>query len=95
LDLITIHYTSIDHVKPTTELISSGPFRFSRNPVYVSMSLLVIGIGITIDSIWVVRMVLPAITLIHYLIILKEEIYLERKLGDEYRSYKSKVRRWI
>lgn len=87
--------TSINHAKATTELISSGPFRFSRNPVYVSMSLLVIGIGITIDSIWVVGMVLPAITLTYYLIILKEEIYLERKFGDEYRSYKSKVRRWI
>lgn len=87
--------TSIDHRKPTTEIISTDPFRFSRNPVYVSMAMFLIGTAIAVDSIWVLVMVIPAILLTHHFVILREETYLERKFGDEYQRYKEQVRRWI
>ncbi len=87
--------TSIDHRKPTTEVIVSGPFRYSRNPVYVSLTMLVIGIAIVADSIWVIVTAVPSVLIIHYFVILKEETYLLDKFGDEYQQYMRTVRRWI
>ena len=87
--------SSIDHRKPTTEIISTGPFAYSRNPVYVSMTMLMGGIAIAVDSPWVLAMVIPAVLIIHKFVILREEAYLERKFGDDYRRYKAAVRRWI
>lgn len=87
--------TSIDHRKPTTEIISTGPFRFSRNPVYLSMSMLLVGIAVSLDSIWVLAMSIPAVLATHYLVILREEAYLKRKFGAEYQQYMDQVRRWI
>ncbi len=87
--------TNIDARKPVTQIVVSGPFRWSRNPVYLSMSMLVIGIGVAADSIWVVLFLVPATMITHYGIIRREEAYLERKFGDEYVSYKNKVRRWL
>lgn len=87
--------TAIDPRKPTTAIISTGPFGYSRNPVYVSMTMLVLGIAIAVDSLWIFVMVIPAVVVIQYFVILKEEAYLERKFGDEYERYKSAVRRWV
>ncbi len=87
--------TPIDYRKPTTEIISTGPFAYSRNPVYVSMTMLMGGIAIAVDSPWVLAMAVPAVLIIHNFVILREEAYLERKFGDDYRRYKAAVRRWI
>ncbi len=87
--------TSIDCRKPTTEIIATGPFAYSRNPVYVGMTMLMGGIAIAVDSPWVLAMAIPAVLIIHNFVILREEAYLERKFGDDYRRYKAAVRRWI
>ena len=87
--------TSIDHRKPTSEIISTGPFRHSRNPVYVSMTLFVIGVAIAVDSFWGLLMAIPAVLITHQFVVLREEAYLAHKFGDEYRRYKQNVRRWI
>ena len=87
--------TSIDHSKPTTEIISTGPFAYSRNPVYASMTMLVIGIAIAVDSLWIFVMAIPAVLVIHQFVILREEAYLERRFGDDYQRYKGAVRRWV
>ncbi len=87
--------TSIDPYKPTTEIISTGPFGYSRNPVYVSMTMLIFGIAIAVDGLFILVMAIPAVLIIHYFVVLREETYLERKFGKDYQLYKAAVRRWV
>ena len=87
--------TNFDPRKATTALISGGPYRFSRNPSYVSLSLLYVGVGIAADSIWILGLLAPTLTVMHYGVILREERYLENKFGEEYLRYKRAVPRWI
>ena len=87
--------TSIYPRQPTVALITSGPFRFSRNPSYLSLSLLYLGIGIALDSVWVLGMIVPVLVAMHVTVILREERYLEGKFGEDYRRYKVSVRRWL
>jgi protein-S-isoprenylcysteine O-methyltransferase Ste14 len=87
--------TNLDVRKPTHKIVTSGPFRWTRNPAYLSLSLLIFGIAIAADSIWVVLWLVVAMIVTHYKIILREEAYLEQKFGAEYLDYKATVRRWI
>ncbi len=87
--------TFFDFRKPTSAIVTNGPFRFSRNPGYVSLTLLSLGIGFLVNSFWVLIMVVPAVIVIHFGVIRREERYLEAKFGDEYREYKTTVRRWV
>ena len=87
--------TKLDPRRPTSAVVTTGPFRFSRNPSYLSLSLLYVGIGIAVDSVWVLGMLVPALTVMHYGVIFREERYLEGKFGEEYRRYKASVRRWL
>lgn len=87
--------TSINHHRPTTTVITTGPFGLTRNPVYGAMTMLFIGIGTLIDGLWILAMVIPAVVIVHFFVILKEEAFLEREFGDTYRHYKKTVRRWI
>ena len=87
--------TSLDHRRPTTALIRSGPFRYSRNPIYVSMTMLGLGAGALLNNFWIVLAMVPAVFVIRYFVIAKEEALLEKKFGDEYLRYKASVRRWI
>lgn len=87
--------TTIPTNQPTSALVSRGPYRHSRNPIYVSMSLLLAGIAIAADNIWMLGLLAPVLLIINYGVILREEAYLERAFGDEYRVYKSRVRRWL
>ena len=87
--------TNFDPRKATTALITGGPYRFSRNPSYVSLSLLYVGVGIAADSIWILGLFIPTLAVMHYGVILREERYLENKFGEEYLHYKRRVRRWI
>ncbi len=88
-------HTNFSPLKPTTSLITGGPFRFSRNPAYLSLSLLYVGIGIAADNLWVLGLLVPTLALMHYGVIFREERYLERKFGEEYLRYKASVRRWL
>jgi protein-S-isoprenylcysteine O-methyltransferase Ste14 len=88
-------HTSFDARKPTTRIVSEGAFRYSRNPVYLSLTLLYIGMSLIIDSLWVLVMVVPALVLTQWGVIYREERYLEHKFGEEYRNYARSVRRWI
>ena len=87
--------TNLDVRKPTTAVVATGPFRFSRNPIYLAMTMLYIGVGIAADSLWILGLVLPILTVMHFGVIRREERYLERKFGEEYLAYKRRVRRWI
>jgi protein-S-isoprenylcysteine O-methyltransferase Ste14 len=80
---------------PSTHIVTHGPYRFSRNPMYIGLALSTLGIAILVDSAWMLLAVPIGLVLIDRLVIKREERYLERKFGEEYLSYKRRVRRWI
>jgi protein-S-isoprenylcysteine O-methyltransferase Ste14 len=80
---------------PTTAIVESGPYRFTRNPIYLGMFLGLIGLAIAFDNLWLLMMLVPFALVIHYGVVAREEAYLERKFGDAYRGYRSRVRRWL
>jgi protein-S-isoprenylcysteine O-methyltransferase Ste14 len=84
-----------DPRKPTLAVSRDGPYRFTRNPMYVGGSLVQLGIGIAVGNAWIVALLVPVVLMIHYGAILPEERYLERKFGDEYTDFKASVRRWL
>ena len=86
--------TTPNPTRPTTALLIGGPFRFTRNPMYLAWELIVIGVGLAANAPWVMVMAVPAALLTRRLVIDKEERYLESKFGTEYLNYKSRVRRW-
>ena len=87
--------TTFGFRKPASAIVTNGAYRFSRNPSYVALTLLYIGIAFLVNSVWVLLMVVPAVTLMNFGVIKREERYLEAKFGDEYREYKTTVRRWV
>ncbi len=87
--------TTFDVYKPTTTIVSDGPFRYSRNPMYLSLTLLYMGLAVLINSLWILILILPVVVVIQIGVIKREEQYLERKFGEAYLRYKAQVRRWI
>lgn len=81
--------------KPSPRLIESGPYRFTRNPMYLQMLIVCIGFAILLRNPWILLLTPVAAWVLQRLAILPEEEYLERKFGEEYRSYRRRVRRWI
>jgi protein-S-isoprenylcysteine O-methyltransferase Ste14 len=80
---------------PTTAIVRDGPYRYSRNPIYVAFSLLQLGIAICVNSLWVVATGVVAAAIMAVAVIPSEERYLERRFGNEYRDYQRSVRRWL
>ncbi len=89
------HKTSFKPHEPSTALITEGPYRYSRNPMYLALSLLYAGLSIAADNPWTLALLAPLLIVMHYGVIIREERYLERKFGDDYRRYKSSTRRWL
>jgi protein-S-isoprenylcysteine O-methyltransferase Ste14 len=87
--------TPIPARKPTTVIVRTGPYRFSRNPIYLAFSLFQLGIAIGINSLWLLVTLVGAVGLIHFVVIPREEQYLERRFGAQYSDYKNSVRRWL
>jgi protein-S-isoprenylcysteine O-methyltransferase Ste14 len=87
--------TSVETRKPSTTVVSVGPYRLSRNPIYLGMVLGILGIGIAAGSAWVLLMTVPFLIVIRYGVVSREERYLEAKFGAQYRSYRERVGRWI
>lgn len=87
--------TPVDVRKPTTTLVTSGPFRFSRNPAYVSLTLLYVGIALLANAPWAFASLIVVMLAIHHGVIKREERYLEREFGKPYLDYKRRTRRWL
>lgn len=87
--------TPFDVRKPATSLVTDGPYRYGRNPGYLALTLLYVGIAIILGSVWVLLLIVPVLVVMNYEVVNKEERHLEVQFGEEYLRYKSKVRRWI
>ncbi len=81
--------------KPASTLVTDGPYRVSRNPIYIALSLVHIGIAVAVDSPWMLAMLIPALAVVRIGVIAREERYLEARFGDDYRRYRASVRRWL
>jgi protein-S-isoprenylcysteine O-methyltransferase Ste14 len=78
----------------TITIVRTGPYRFSRNPIYLSFILFVLGLSVWLNDLWLLVTLVPAVAFIRALVIPREERFLERNFRDEYMSYKAAVRRW-
>lgn len=87
--------TNIPPNKPTTTIVTSGPFAYSRNPLYLSLALFTFGLGVAVASPWLCASVIPLAAILRWGVIAREEGYLEGKFGSAYLGYKGRVRRWI
>ena len=87
--------TPVPGNRPTTTIVRTGPYRFSRNPIYLAFSALQVGIALCVGSLWLLITLVPALVLMSFWVIPREERYLEARFSSEYLSYKSSVRRWL
>jgi protein-S-isoprenylcysteine O-methyltransferase Ste14 len=87
--------TNVRPDRPTTAIVSTGPFRFTRNPGYLGMAAIFAGIALLGGALWALAMLVPTLLVIDRGVIAREERYLEGKFGAEYRDYKARVRRWL
>ena len=81
--------------KPVSSLVQDGPFRYSRNPGYLSLTMLYAGIAILRNALWAILLLPLVLYVIQREVIEREERYLERTFGEEYLAYKRRVRRWV
>ena len=87
--------TNVNPGRPTTAIVTSGPFRFSRNPLYLSLTLLYFGLILAFNTWRGIILLVPLLIIMHFGVVLREERYLEQKFGDEYRDYKARVARYV
>jgi protein-S-isoprenylcysteine O-methyltransferase Ste14 len=87
--------TPIPGNRPTTTIVRTGPYRYSRNPIYLSFSLLQLGVACWVNSLWLLVTLIPAMTLMSFVVIPREEHYLESRFPQDYLPYKASVRRWL
>ncbi|MEW6084722.1 MAG: isoprenylcysteine carboxylmethyltransferase family protein [Chloroflexota bacterium] len=87
--------TTMDPHGSVKTVVSSGVYRFTRNPIYLGMVLMLIGFPLTFGNVWGIPLALAFIPLMNKLVIEHEEAYLEKKFGEAYTGYMSRVRRWL
>ena len=87
--------TNLDPHQSTTTIVTGGPFRYTRNPIYLSFTLLFMGIATFVNSLMVLVPLPVVLIIMQRGVIEREEAYLERKFGAEYTQYKARVRRWV
>jgi len=87
--------TPVPGNQPTTSIVRTGPFRFSRNPIYLAFFGLQLGIALCVGSIWMLATLLPAAALLSRVVVPREERYLTSRFGQQYSSYRDSVRRWL
>ena len=87
--------TTLDVNKPVSSLVQDGPFRYSRNPGYLSLAMIYAGIAILRNALWPILLLPLVLVVTQRELIEREERYLERTFGEEYLAYKRRVRRWV
>jgi protein-S-isoprenylcysteine O-methyltransferase Ste14 len=87
--------TAVQPWKPTTAIVTTGPYRLTRNPAYLGMALVYVGIALLAEALWVLAPLPLVLAIMDRAVIAREERYLERRFGREYLDYKTRARRWI
>ena len=87
--------TNVPTNLPATTFVMQGAYRFSRNPMYVGGSAFFMGIGLMVGSLWMMAAYIPLGIYLSLYVIPREEAYMERTFGDEYKAYRSRVPRWL
>lgn len=87
--------TSLEPWRSSTALVVTGPYRYSRNPVYIAQILVYLAVALAVDNGWMLATLVPAVLIFQVGVVQREERYLESKFGDAYRRYKATVRRWL
>jgi protein-S-isoprenylcysteine O-methyltransferase Ste14 len=87
--------TTSDPSRPTTALVVTGPYAFSRNPLYLARTLHYVGLALMTSMMWTLVTLGPLLALVHYGVIRREERYLDAKFGSAFRRYRTTVRRWL
>lgn len=81
--------------KPSPELVLGGSYRFTRNPMYLGLTSIQIGLGLALDNLWISLLAAFSLLVVHFIAVLPEERYLSERFGDRYKSYLIKVRRYL
>ena len=87
--------TTVRPDRAATRLVTDGPYRFSRNPLYLALTLMYAGIALIANSIWALLLLVPLTAFMTWFVIGREEAHLLRAFGEEYQQYKMRVRRWL
>ena len=87
--------TPLEPSRPTTAIVSSGPYRLTRNPIYAGMAFLYTGLALVAGRLWALALLPGVLAVVQRGVIEREERYLEARFGDEYRAYRARVRRWL
>ena len=87
--------TPVPGNRPTTTIVRTGPYRFSRNPIYLAFSLVQLGLSLWVNSLALLTTLIPAVAIMWLVVIPREERYLEARFPSEYSPYKASVRRWL
>jgi protein-S-isoprenylcysteine O-methyltransferase Ste14 len=81
--------------RPATALVAGGPYRFTRNPIYIGFTLIYFGIAILATSVWILVLLIPVLGILQRGVVMREEAYLDVKFGEAYRKYQARVPRWL
>ena len=87
--------TSIIPGEPSTVLLESGPYRFTRNPIYIGFVIFYFGLAIMLTSAWMLVLLIPVLIILQRGVVEREEAYLQAKFGGAYRKYQTRVPRWL
>jgi protein-S-isoprenylcysteine O-methyltransferase Ste14 len=87
--------TSVVPGEPSTALVVTGPYAFTRNPIYIGFVVAYFGLGIMLTSLWVLLLLIPVLAILQRGVVEREEAYLEQQFGEAYRKYQARVPRWL
>lgn len=95
--VMTMHqvHTPVNPAKTPTALLRHGPFRWTRNPIYLAMTIASVGLAMVLDAPWILLWLIPILLIVHYGVVLREEQFLQEKFGASYEEYRRRVRRWL
>jgi protein-S-isoprenylcysteine O-methyltransferase Ste14 len=87
--------TNVPTWRPTLALATGGPYRFTRNPIYIGLVALYVGVLVLADSLWFLAGLVPLASVLHYGVVKREEAFLEARFGEDYRRFRAATRRWL
>jgi protein-S-isoprenylcysteine O-methyltransferase Ste14 len=87
--------TAVRPDRPVTALVTNGPYQYTRNPLYMGLITIYLGIVLSSGVLWLLVTLVPVLAMVHWKIVRREEQFLEAKFGEDYRDYKARVRRWV